>query len=112
MICTEKDGLFGAHSCVEDEPAPELVDFEELFKLTALTPSIRRRRCSVSATSAWLFAQPESVTVGTLPAGVAEPAVLLAVEAEPSLAPAAPTVPSSAEIDASRGSTRPSSWNA
>ena len=40
--------------------------------MTSLTPSIRRSRSSVSATSVWLVAQPLSVKVGTLPGGVAE----------------------------------------
>jgi hypothetical protein len=112
VICTVNDGLFGEHCCDEpDELVPAPLDFEEFFKLTALTPSIKRRRCSVSATSDWLLAQPPSVIVGTLPTGVAEP-LALAVEEAAAVDPEAPTVPSSEEIDASCGSTRPSSWKA
>ncbi len=53
-------------------PEPLLGVWVELCSVTSLTPSIRRRRVSVSATIAWLVAQPASVKVGTLPAGVAE----------------------------------------
>jgi hypothetical protein len=49
----------------------------------------------VSATSAWLMAQPDTVIVGTLPGGVAEVTELEALEADPlagveALAAAAP----------------------
>ena len=53
MICTLNDGLFGAH-CAEEDEFAELALWSELFKLTSPTPSIRRRRWSVSATSDWL----------------------------------------------------------
>jgi hypothetical protein len=56
------------------EAAPELL-LVELASLTSLTPSIRRRRWSTSATSPWLVAQPLRVNVGTVPAGVAEATV-------------------------------------
>ncbi len=75
-------------------PPPLLGVWVELCSVTSLTPSIRRSRSIVSATTAWLVAQPLSVKVGTLPGGVAEvtlepvaPAapVELALEVEPAL---------------------------
>jgi hypothetical protein len=42
----------------------------ELCSVTAVTPSIKRSLSSVRATMDWLFAQPVSENVGTLPAGV------------------------------------------
>jgi hypothetical protein len=53
-------------------PAPVLGAWVELCSVTSLTPLIRRSRSSVSATIAWLVAQPASVKVGTLPGGVDE----------------------------------------
>jgi hypothetical protein len=96
----------------------------ELCSVTSLTPSIRRRRSSVSATSDWLVAQPLRVKVGTLPGGVAEvtdgleaapalAALVEPVEAAAGVAAVAvdePIVPVSEEIVVPRGSTRPSSW--
>ena len=58
-------------------PALFLAAWVELCSVTSLTPLIRRSRVSVSATIAWLVAQPASVKVGTLPGGVAEAALLL-----------------------------------
>ncbi len=66
------------------------------------------------------MAQPLRVNTGTLPGGVAEVTVaaLAAVEEEEEEeeeeedGPADPTVPLSEVIDASFGSTRPSSWKA
>lgn len=98
-------------------PAPLEPDLVALCSDTSLTPSIRRRRLSISATSAWLTAQPVSANVGTLPGGVAEvteeplaeePAAALELEAlveEPE-----PTVPlRDARETLPGGSTRPSS---
>ena len=89
----------------------------ELCSVTSLTPSIRRRRASVWATSDWLIAQPLMTKTGTLPGGVADVTAdaLGAAEEEEEVVVvevAAPTVPLSDEIDAKRGSTRPSSWKA
>src|SRR6185437_110037 len=127
-----------------EPPAPPAGDAPddavELWSVTSLTPSIRRRRVSVSATCFWLVAQPLTVKVGTLPGGVADVTVgaaaappaevavpvaagveLLAagVAAPAAGAPDAdadasppPTFPSSAVRLAPLGSTRPSSWNA
>jgi hypothetical protein len=59
----------------------------ELVSVTFVTPSIRRRWLIVSATAAWLLAQPVTAKVGTLPAGVAEATdeAPPAVELEPEL---------------------------
>ena len=119
--------------------APE-VDFAELCSVTSPTPSIRRSRLSVRATSDWLLAQPVSVNVGTLPGGVAEtavappaedfdapvplaavglPAAPVAPLPAPVALPAAPVAPLPAAtaplielIEAPAGRTRPSSWKA
>lgn len=92
--------------------------------MTSLTPSIKRRRVSVSATSVWLVAQPLSVKVGMLPGGVAEATVELAVAAllaeledlvglTVAVAPVVdPIVPDTEESEAFLGSTRPISWKA
>jgi hypothetical protein len=67
----------------------------EFWSVTLLTPSIRRRRSSVSATDAWFTAQPVIVKLGTLPGGVVDataPPLLapaLGVAAAPGLLPAA-----------------------
>ena len=106
---------------LEPELEPLLADLVELWSVTSLTPSIRRRRLSVRATSAWLVAHPCKVIWGTLPGGVAEatadaelaPVEPLAAgaldELEDDAPPDPPTVPSSESMDASLGSTRPSS---
>jgi hypothetical protein len=67
------------------DAAPEDVDLVELCSVTSLTPSISRRRSSMSATAGWLVAQPVSVNSGTLPGGVAEVTVeaLAAEDPEP-----------------------------
>lgn len=123
----------------EQVPLPALVPmlaaFVELSRVTSLTPSIRRRRPSVSATVAWLVAQPERVNAGMLPGGVAELTELDApaapgVTVAPTGADAGPgvgagagtaaltgsleaaTVPLSEVIDTPLGSTRPNSWKA
>ena len=57
---------------LEPPAEPALADLVELWRVTSLTPSIRRRRLSVRATSAWLVAHPCKVIWGTLPGGVAE----------------------------------------
>src|SRR5262249_47122546 len=121
-ICTVKLGLEALQPPVLDapeEPPPSFLT--ELCRSTELTPSISRRRWRVSATSDWVAAQPVRVIVGTLPGGVAElavapvePAVVAAgaLAVDVLVAVPAPIVPSSEAIEASRGSTRPSSWNA
>ena len=94
----------------EAEPA----GLVELCSVTSLTPSIRRRRLSVWATSDWLVAQPLRTKTGTLPGGVTDvtaPALPVAPDEGPVFV-AAPTVPLNVEIDARRGSTLPSSWKA
>jgi hypothetical protein len=102
--------------------AAPLVDvLVELPSVTSLTPSIRRRRVSRRATEAWLVAQPETVKLGTLPAGVAPTAVVLedaedvlaeVVEDEepPELVVGEEIWPESESIDTDAGITRPNSW--
>ncbi len=97
-------------------PPPVGPAFAELCKVTSLTPSIRRRRSSVSATVAWLVVQPASVNVGTLPGGVTEAtedeAPALELVDAPDVPEEEPIVPDS-EVNATfAGSTRPSSWKA
>jgi hypothetical protein len=122
MICTVNVALCAVQLPVLEAPLePPEPALAELCRLTELTPSISRRRCSVSATSAWPVAQPPRVIVGTLPGGVAEDApaeadalaapVLGGVEVEV-VEELEPTAPVSDVIDASRGRTRPSSWKA
>src|SRR4029077_8241950 len=73
---TAKGGSFSGQPPLPPLPPPAAppreVDFVELCRETWPTPSIRRRRCRVCATSAWLVAHPASMKVGTLPGGVAE----------------------------------------
>ena len=68
--------------CGPAEEAVEALFLFELCRLTSLTPSIRRSRSIVRATSDCVFVQPEIVNVGTLLGGVAE-VTLAAVEVEP-----------------------------
>ena len=89
---------------------PEPPALVELCSVTSLTPSIRRRRSSVCATSVWLVAHPLRVKIGTLPGGVAEvtPAPAFAPEAPalaaaPVVEEAEPIVPLSEEIEAPGG---------
>ena len=114
---------------------PELLDpvapgpgLEELVSETLETPSIRRRRLSVSATASWLVAQPVTANVGTLPGGVVEltdaPAAEPELDAEleeeeeeeeeeepePDVVGAVPIEPPRVVSEASFGSTRPNSW--
>jgi hypothetical protein len=113
-----KAGPRGGQGPAAAPPAdPELV-LVELCRVTSLTPSIRRRRLSVRATAAWLVAQPLSVTVGTVPGGVADATAVDPFELPELLALAAPlpdadpTLPSMEVIAAIVGSTRPTSWKA
>jgi hypothetical protein len=74
VICTVNEGSFVGHS---PDPPPELDPLEdsalvELCSSTSLTPSTRRRRVSIWATSDCEVAQPTSVNVGAVPGGVAE----------------------------------------
>ncbi|HWX51727.1 MAG TPA: hypothetical protein VNY34_00460, partial [Solirubrobacteraceae bacterium] len=46
-------------------PPPAALDLVELCSFTSLTPSIRRRRLRVNATSDWLVVHPLSVKAGT-----------------------------------------------
>ena len=137
VICIAKTGPLQEPLPLLPPPDPDLGVWVELCSVTSLTPSIRRSRSSVSATMAWVVAQPLSVKVGTLPGGVAEATLVLdAVELPAAavvapvaaaallLAPAAvsapaeveplpdPIVPDSEVNATSRGSTRPSSWKA
>ena len=57
---------------VLDPPVPLLLELTELVSVASLTPSISLMRWSISATAVWLVAQPARVTLGRLPAGVAE----------------------------------------
>jgi hypothetical protein len=114
VTCTVNEGATTGHPPLA--LPPEDVPLVELCNVTSLTPSIRRRRSSISATAGWLVAHPASVNVGTVPGGVAELTVELAAEADPfeALVDAAgpvvePTVPLSEEIDVLAGSTRPNS---
>jgi hypothetical protein len=82
VICTLNTGYELGQPPALVVPVPLV----ELCSVTALTPSIRRSRPSVRATMDWLFAQPVSANVGTLPAGVldaTEPPWPEAGEAEP-----------------------------
>src|SRR5690242_6751089 len=99
------------------EALPAVDAFVELCSSTSVTPSISRRRWSVSATSDWLVVQPLIVKTGVLPGGVADVAVELVVALPAVLAldapgPLPPTWPCREVSEASRGSTRPSSWKA
>ena len=68
-------------------PALELAVAVELCSATLATPSISRMRLIVSATTFCEVAQPETVKIGTLPAGVAD------VTAPPVLPAAPPVLP-------------------
>jgi hypothetical protein len=133
VICTLNTGYeLGQPPVLLDPAVP--ADLVELCSVTALTPSIKRSRSRVRATIDWVFAQPVSENVGTLPAGVLdatdppwpeavagealEAGVLEVPEAggagaaaagpEP-FAPAPTIVPVTVEIETFAGSTRPSS---
>jgi len=93
-------------------PPPAEPPCPELWRATALTPSMRRRRLRAWATPDWLVEHAPRVNTGTLPGGVDE------ATAEPAAAPLAagevvdsfdPMVPVNDVIDASVGRTRPSS---
>jgi hypothetical protein len=67
-----KTGTPGGHPVPELAAPPPPAGLVELWRVTWLTPSISRRRSSVSATAVCVAAQPLTVNVGTLPGGVAE----------------------------------------
>jgi hypothetical protein len=58
-------------------PPPPAPPCPELWRATALTPSMRRRRLRAWATPDWLVEHPPSVKTGMLPGGVAEATVEL-----------------------------------
>jgi len=131
VIVALKIGALGGQP--PEAPPEPLFDFVELWRVTSATPSIWRSRWIVWATAVWLVAQPLSVKVGTLPAGVAEDTALAAAGEEEEAAageeeeddedededdededdpPAAPICPVSDWIEVCPLSTRPSSWKA
>ena len=119
LTCALKDASWPEQPPATALPPLLALPAVELCSVTSLTPSIRRRRWSVSATAVWLVAHPASVNVGTLPGGVAEATgvAALAAEAEEEVdvetegvaVALEPIVPLREEIEASDGSTRPNS---